>query len=130
MGGGDIHSSLSNRNYCTSNTHALPLPQALAASGFSYWMYLVLVPLARHRVPEFRAWSGGPTTQGGAHQLSMHMHFSGVFATCYCICMVFSNIDSKTMEVLVLSLLKFKVRCFDKMKFTVDSAAVVLFMQE
>ena len=33
--------------------------QALAAAGEEPWMYLVLAPLAQHRVPPFRAWSGG-----------------------------------------------------------------------
>ena len=33
--------------------------QALAAAGLAPWMYLVLAPLAQHRVPPFRAWSGG-----------------------------------------------------------------------
>jgi hypothetical protein len=36
-----------------------PPVQALAAAGVAPWMYLVLAPLAQHRVPPFRAWSGG-----------------------------------------------------------------------
>lgn len=38
---------------------ALLSSQALADAGEAPWMYLVLAPLANHRLPPFRAWSGG-----------------------------------------------------------------------
>lgn len=45
--------------------YTVPGTQALAAQpGPNPWMFLVLAPLARHQVPPYRAWSGGPTAGG------------------------------------------------------------------
>lgn len=41
-----------------------PARAALEARGLQYWMYLQLVPLAYHRRPPHRAWSGGVTSKG------------------------------------------------------------------
>ena len=66
------------------NAYKFPTPvtllQALAASGLDAWMWLELVPLAAHRTPPFRAWSGGMQAGVSGAASGMPVQVAGVLS--------------------------------------------------